>query len=98
MTYSQQRVLAIAVLVCLTMLGGVSLGNAETLGLTPRIAAWLTIVSIGLGALQGFLPNVRGTDQQPDHIASRIMELTPAERDELRTEIDRRHQQEESAA
>lgn len=98
MSYSQQRVLAIAVLVCLAMLGGVSLGNAETLGLTPRISAWLTIISIGLGALQGFLPSVRGPDQQPEHIARRIMELKPVERVELRTIVEQLHQEEESAA
>jgi hypothetical protein len=89
-TYSQQRVLAIAVTVCLGMLGAVALGNAETLGISPRILAWLSVFSTGLGILAGFLPNVRGTDQKPEHIANRIMELTPVERAELQAEVERR--------
>lgn len=90
MSYSQQRVLAIAIAVCLGMLGAVALGNAETLGISPRVAAWLAVISTGLGILQGFLPNVRGTDQQPQHIANRIMELSPSERRDLIAEVEHR--------
>lgn len=98
MTYSQQRILAIAVAVCLGMLGAISLANADTLGLTPRILAWLAIISTGLGILQGFLPRVQGSDQQPEHIANRIKELTPAERQELMLDLERWHAEQESAA
>lgn len=97
MSYSQQRVLAIAVLVCLAMIGAISLGNAETLGLSARVVAWMSVLAVGLGALQGFLPNVRGTDQQPAHIANRVMELSKPERLELLDEIERRHRQEAAA-
>lgn len=90
MTYSRQRVLAVAVAICLGMLGAISLASAETLGLTPRVVAWLAIISTGLGILQGFLPSVRGTDQRPEHIANRIMELTPAERRDLIAEVEHR--------
>lgn len=94
--YSRQRALAIAVAVVLGMLGAISLASAETLGLTPRVVAWLAIVSTGLGILQGFLPSVRGTDQQPEHIANRIMELSRPERLELLAEIEQRHQAEDT--
>lgn len=90
MSYGQQRALAIAVAICLGMLGAISLANADTLGLTPRVVAWLAILSTGLGILQGFLPSVRGTDQRPEHIANRIMELAPAERTELIREVEHR--------
>lgn len=90
MSYTAQRYLAIGVAVCLAMLGVVAIGNTETLGITPRVAAWLAVLSTGLGTLQGFLPSVRGTDQQPEHIANRIMELTPAERRALLDDLDRR--------
>lgn len=90
MSYGQQRVLAVSIAVCLGMLGAVALGNAETLGISPRVAAWLAVISTGLGILQGFLPSVRGTDQQPEHIANRIMELTPAERSELIRTVEHR--------
>jgi hypothetical protein len=89
-SYSQQRILAVAVAIALGMLGAIAVGNAETLGLTPRILAWLAIISTGLGILQGFLPSVRGTDQKPEHIANRIMELTPAERADLIAEVEHR--------
>lgn len=75
MSYAQQRVLAVAVSVALAMIGAVSLANAETLGLTPQIVAWLTVVSVGLGLLQGFLPNVRGQSKDPEFLAQRIREL-----------------------
>ena len=97
MNYGQQRVLAIAIAVCLGMLGAVALGNAETLGISPRVAAWLAVISTGLGILQGFLPSVRGTDQQPEHIANRIMELNRAERLDLLAEIEKRHADEDAA-
>lgn len=90
MTYQQQRVLAIAVAIGLGMLGAVAVGNADVLGLTPRILAWLSIVATGLGILQSFLPNVRGTDQQPEHIANRIMDLSPADRASLIAEVEHR--------
>lgn len=90
MNYSHQRVIAIAVSICLGMLGAISLANADTLGLTPRIVAWLTIFSTGLGILQSFLPSVRGTDQQPEHIANRVMELSHDERVTLLAELERR--------
>lgn len=90
MTYSRQRVIAVAVAICLGMLGAVSLANADTLGLTPRIVAWLTIISTGLGMLQGFLPNVRGTDRQPEHIANRIMDLSRSDRLKLLAEVETR--------
>lgn len=95
MSYSQQRVVAIAVAVCIGMLGAVSVASADTLGLTPRILAWLAIVSTGLGILQSFLPSVRGADQQPEHIANRIMELSPAERSELIDTVAAKHAAEE---
>lgn len=90
MSYGQQRTVAIAVAIALSMLGAVAIGNAETLGITPTVAAWLAVISTGLGVLQSFLPNVRGTDQQPEHIANRIMELKPDQRRELLAEIEHR--------
>lgn len=93
--YREQRVLAIAVAIALAMLGAVALGNAETLGITPTVAAWLAVISTGLGVLQSFLPKVTGADQQPEHIANRIMELSRAERLELLAEIEQRHASEQ---
>jgi hypothetical protein len=90
--------LAIAIAVALGMLGAVALGNAETLGISPTVAAWLAVVSTGLGILQGFLPSVRGTDQQPEHIANRVMELSKPERLELLAEIEQRRADEDDAA
>lgn len=98
MSYGQQRVLAIAVAIALGMLGAVALGNAETLGISPTIAAWLTVVGVGLGILQGFLPSVRGTDREPEHIANRIMELPREKRLQLVAEVERRHAEEDSAS
>lgn len=96
MSYGQQRVLAIATAIAIGMLGAVAVANAEVLGITPRVAAWLAIVSTGLGILQSFLPSVRGADQQPEHIANRIMELGPSERVELRALVEERHREEDA--
>lgn len=97
MSYGQKRALAIAVSVCIGMLGAVALGNAETLGISPQVAAWLTVIGTGLGILQGFLPSVRGEDSQPEHIANRIMDLSQPDREVLISEVARRHQEEDAA-
>lgn len=90
MSYSQQRVLAIAVAVALATIGAASIGNQEILGISPRLAAWLAIVAVGLGSLQAFLPDVTGKAQKPEHIANRIMELSHPERMELLAEVEHR--------
>lgn len=87
MTYSHQRVLAIAVAICLGMIGAVSLGNAETLGISPTVAAWLTVLAVGLGTLQGFLPNVRGRATDPEFLIDRIRELPKHERQLIASEL-----------
>lgn len=91
MSYSQQRILAIVVAVCLGMLGAVAVGDQKMLGISPQISAWLGIIATGLGILASFLPSVRGIDQQPEHIANRIMELSPAERTELIDTVVAKH-------
>lgn len=75
MSYRTQYMLAVGVAIALAMLGAIQLANAETLGIPPRISAWLGIVSVGLGILAGFLPNVRGTGRDPEALADRVWEL-----------------------
>lgn len=98
MSYAQQLVLARVVAVVIVAVTAIMAGNADLLGITPRITAWLAIFVGVLGAVGGYLPNVLGTDRQPEHIANRISELKPSERVELRTLVEQRHQEEESAA
>lgn len=95
MSYEQQRILAIAVAIAIGMLGAVAIADSETSGLTPRMLFWLAVISTGLGILQGFLPSVRGSDQQPQHIANRIMELSPADRAALIEEVEHQRTLEE---
>lgn len=83
MSYTQQRALAVAVAIVLAMIGAVQLADASVLGLTPRLTAWLGIVSVGLGILAGFLPNVRGRATDPAFLADRISDLPPHERKAL---------------
>lgn len=90
MSYGQQRVIAIAVAVALGMIGAVTLADTAVSGLTKTMVFWLTVVSTGLGILAGFLPRVTGSDQQPEHIANRIMELSPKERAALLEEVESR--------
>jgi hypothetical protein len=90
MTYQQQRYLSIAVAIALGMLGAVQLAAPETLGISPVAARWLGIVATGLGILQGFLPNVRGRSTDPEFLADRVWELTPAERQQLTAELEHR--------
>jgi hypothetical protein len=91
MTYDQKVVLARVVAVLILALTLVQAGNADLLGITPRIGAWLAIAVGVLGGAAAYLPNVLGSDAQPEHIANRVMELSPEERLKLRAEIDRRH-------
>jgi hypothetical protein len=107
MNYEQKVLLARAVAVTIVAVTLIQAGNAEMLGITPRIGAWLAILVGVLGAVAGFLPNVRGTDQQPEHIANRmddlsaadrqrvmadqIQAMTPTERAALRIELERRN-------
>lgn len=83
MSYIAQRYLAVAVTVVLAMIGAIQLANADTLGITPRLTAWLGIASVGLGILAGFLPNVRGRATDPEFLADRISELPPHEHQTL---------------
>lgn len=76
MSITAQRYLAVAVAVTLGLIGAIQLGNPDTLGITPRITAWLGIVSVGLGILAGFLPNVRATTKDPKVVADRFAELS----------------------
>jgi len=92
-----QRYLAVAVAVTLAVIGAIQLGNPETLGITPRITAWLGIVSVGLGILAGFLPNVRATTKDPKVVADRFWELDPRERQIALADLEERRKAEEVA-
>ncbi len=94
MSYTTQRALAVAVTVVLAMIGAIQLANADTLGLTPRLTAWLGIASVGLGILAGFLPNVRGRATDPQFLADRISELPAEDRRRLASEMADRAEQE----
>lgn len=78
MSHDNQRALAIGVTVLLGCLGAVQLASPDVLGITPRVSAWLGIVSVGLGLLASFLPNVRGTS--PETLADRVWNLPTDER------------------
>lgn len=80
MSYTAQRYIAVAVAVVLAMIGAIQLANAETLGITPRMSAWLGILAVGLGILAGFLPSVQGRARDPEFLADRVWELKPADR------------------
>lgn len=90
MSINAQRTLAIAVAVTLAVIGAIQLANPETLGITPRISAWLGILAVGLGILAGFLPNVRATTKNPEILADRVWELSEHDRQLLISEIERR--------
>jgi hypothetical protein len=91
MTYGQQRALAIAVAAALGMIGAVQLGNAQTLGITAQMTAWLGVVSAGLGILAGFLPTIQGRSRDPEFLADRIDDLSASDRALLLSEMEHRH-------
>jgi hypothetical protein len=93
MSYRTQRHVAIAVAVVLAMIGAIQLANAETLGIGPRVSAWLGIVSVGLGILAGFLPSVQGRSRDPSFLADRISELPVHERQVLASTLADRAEQ-----
>lgn len=88
MSYRQKLIVARVVAVAILAVTLIQAGNAELLGVTPRIGAWLAIFVGVLGGAASYLPNVRGTDQQPEHIARRINELSDEKRQELLDRID----------
>lgn len=98
MSYAQKLTIARVVAVAILAVTLIQAGNADLLGVTPRIGAWLSIFVGILGGAASYLPNVLGSDQKPEHIANRILELKPSERIELRTLVEQRRQEEESAA
>ena len=88
------RYLAIGVSVCLGMLGGVLLAAPEDLGISPVAARWLSILAVGLGILQGFLPNIQGTATDPSSLADRVWELPPDDREMVARLLSQRVEQE----
>lgn len=93
MSYTAQRYIAIAVAVALAMIGAIQIANAETLGITPRVSAWLGIVSVGLGILAGFLPSVQGRARDPEFLIRRIEDLPPEDRQHVATTLADRAEQ-----
>ena len=97
MSYQTQYLLSVLVTVLLGMLGAVQLGNADLLGITPRVSAWLGIASAALGIAAGFLPNVRRTPaarNDPDALADRIWQLPPDDRRYMAQELTARARRE----
>lgn len=87
LNYSQLRVLAIITTILSAGLLAVHAADADILGLTPRILAWLSIVAGMIAVGQGFLPDVRGTATDPTFIKNRIRELPPEDRLQLAQEL-----------
>lgn len=96
-SYTVQRYIAIGISCVLAMIGAIQLANAETLGVSPRLLAWLAIVSVGLGILNGFLPSVQGRSRDPVFLADRIMDLGPSDRSILVNDVVARQQAEQAA-
>lgn len=97
MSYQTQYTLAVLVTVLLAILGTVQLGNADLLGVTPRVSAWLGIAASGLGIAAGFLPNVRRTPaarNDPEALAGRVWDLPPDERRQVARELEARARRE----
>lgn len=98
MSYGQQLIVARALTI---VVGGITLiqaGSADTLGISLRTLAWLGILSGMIAIALGFLPNARGTDKSPEHIANRIVELSPTDRAKLAELVQQKHEERESAA
>ncbi len=98
MSYSQQKILAIVLTIVAGAITLVQAGNADVLGLTPRVLAWLGVLSGVIGIGLGFLPSVRGMGSDPGFLANRIMDLTPVQRRELREMVDRKHAEQEQTS
>lgn len=95
MSYATQRYFSITVAVLLGLIGAVQLANADTLGITPRLSAWLGIASVGLGILAGFLPRIQGRTTDPESLADRVWDLKPDERQAVASDLADRAAREE---
>lgn len=90
MTYAQQVQLAWAVAGAASLIGLIQLGNADLLGLSPRVLAWLGIVASFLTIAATWLPSIRGRAADPTFLADRISELPPKKRKTLATTMANR--------
>lgn len=77
MTYAQQVIVARCIGVTIVAVGLITAGNLDLLGITPRMAAWLGILSAVLGSAASMLPSVRATGLDPEKLADRVWELPP---------------------
>lgn len=81
------RALSIAVTVVIGVIGALQIADQAVLGLTPRMVAWMAIVSTGLGVLSGFLPRVTGPSTDPETLADRVWSLPPHVREMVAREL-----------
>lgn len=93
MSYTAQWRTAVVVALLVVAIGAIQTAGPTVLGIPPVAFQWLGVLAIVLAAAQAILPKVQAipeTDYDARAVADRIAEMTPAEREQLLSELEER--------